>query len=173
MTINDNVKSNRTVCDRQHCKSKLQFGNPIAMKPSYKETNNDDVEKEILRAKHYMNVPNISNGEKPKEMAVGALAVNPNTPDRIARCLDEVIDAADMKNKFSVKIVLNANSVEKVFNTNMDFRKFVVVTADGLPYKMIIDLIKNRHTCAICGKRLNYLAEITEHKKITTEVEED
>ena len=109
--INDNVKSNRTVCDRQHCKSKLQFGNPIAMKPSYKETNNDDVEKEILRAKHYMNVPNISNGEKPKEMAVGALAVNPNTPDRIARCLDEVIDAADMKNKFSVKIVLNANSV--------------------------------------------------------------
>ena len=53
----------------------------------------------------------------------------------------------------------------------MDFRKFVVVTADGLPYKMIIDLIKNRHTCAICGKRLNYLAEITEHKKITTHCE--
>lgn len=47
-----------------------------------------------------------------------------------------------MKNKFSVKIILNAGSVEKVFNTKMDFRKFVVVTADGLPYKMIIDLIR-------------------------------
>ena len=58
-----------------------------------------------------MNVPNISNVEKPKEMAVGALAVNPNTPDRIAKCLDEIIDAADMKNKFAV--ILNARSVEK------------------------------------------------------------
>lgn len=71
--INDDVKSDRTVCDRQHCKSKLELENPIAMKPSKKEINHDDVEKENLQAKQYMNVPNISNGKNPKKMTVGAL----------------------------------------------------------------------------------------------------
>ena len=47
-----------------------------------------------------------------------------------------------MKNKFSVKIVLTANNVTKVFNPDKEFRKHVVVTADGLPYKVMIDLIK-------------------------------
>jgi hypothetical protein len=43
------------------------------MKPSKKEINHDDVEKENLQAKQYMNVPNISNGKNPKKMTVGAL----------------------------------------------------------------------------------------------------
>ena len=55
----------------------------------------------------------------------------------------------------------------KVFNTNKDFRKFIVVTSDGLPYKQMIDLIKHTHTCASCGKRLNYLSDMRDHWKET------
>ena len=101
--------------------------------------------------------------DTPKEMAVGAMAINPNSTDRIAKVLDEVIDSADMKNKFSVKIILDGDKVTKVFNENIEFRKFVVVTADGLPYKAMIELMKNAHTCAVCGKKLRYIAEMTDH----------
>ena len=40
-----------------------------------------------------------------------------------------------------------------------------MVTADGLPYKIMIDLIKNTHTCAQCGKRFDLLVDMTEHMK--------
>ena len=52
--------------------------------------------------------------DTPKEMAVGAMAINPNSTDRIAKVLDEVIESADMKNKFTVKIILNGDKVMKV-----------------------------------------------------------
>jgi hypothetical protein len=71
--------------------------------------------------------------------------VNPNTKDRIAKVLDEILEAADMKNNYSVKIIVSANNVTKVFQTSKEFRKHVVVTADGLPYKIMIELIENAH----------------------------
>ena len=95
------------------------------------------------------NVPNVNIDNTPKEMAVGAMAINPNSTDRIAKVLDEVIESADMKNKFSVKIILDGDKVTKVFNENIEFRKFGVVTADGLPYKAMIELRKNANTCAV------------------------
>ena len=49
-------------------------------------------------------------------MAVKALAVNPNTQDRVIKVLDEIIEAADMKNKFFFKIVFDQNKVVKESN---------------------------------------------------------
>ena len=89
-----------------------------------------------------MHVPNVHLKDNPKEIPVGAIATNPNSPERIAVVLDEIIKQADMENKFSVKIILKDGTVTKVINENSAFRKFVVVTADDLPYKAMIDLIK-------------------------------
>ena len=129
------------------------------------ETYEEDggVDNENKKAELYQNVPNIKNNETPKEMAVKAMAINPNTPERILRVLDDIIMSADMENKFSVKIVFDGDKVSKVYNSNKEYRKFVVVTSDGLPYKAMIELIKNVHTCAICGKRLRYLSDMTDH----------
>ena len=85
---------------------------------------NDDMEKE--NAKLYLDVPNISNKDTPKEIAVGALEINPNTPDRVSKVLDNIILSADMENKFSVKIVFEGNEVRKVINACKESRKFVV-----------------------------------------------
>ena len=164
--INDNVKSNRRVCDRSFCKANLQEQIHTEV-PNVPISQKDNLDKPKEKANLYLNVPNVANDNIPKEEAVGAIAVNPNTAERIAKVLDEIIDAADMKNKYSVKIVLSADTVTKVLNTNPEFRKFVMVTADGLPYKIIIDLIKNEHKCAECGKRIEYLAYMTEHMNET------
>ena len=43
-------------------------------------------------------MPNVYTENIPKEVAVGAIAVNPNTPERISKVLDETLEAANMKN---------------------------------------------------------------------------
>ena len=165
--INDNVKSNRTICDRNYCKSRLK-GGIIESVPNITDdpmAGNDDKAK--MKAKMYLNVPNIVVEDTPKEIPVGAMAINPNGAERISRVLDEIIECADMKNKFSVKLVLKDGKVTKVHDQNSELRKFVVVTSDGLPYKAMIELIKNAHTCAECGKKLRYMAEMTDHMQET------
>ena len=76
-----------------------------------------------------------------------------------------------MKNKFAVKIKLSKNCVTKENNPCPEIIKFVVVTADGLPYNIIIDLLKNTHTCAVCGKRFSFLSDMTEHMQKTQHAE--
>ena len=52
----------------------------------------------------------------PKELAVGAIAVNPNCKERIALVLDAIIEAAGMKNKHSVKLKFTEKEVIKICN---------------------------------------------------------
>ena len=136
--INDNVKTNRTVCDRNTCKAKL-VENKVPKERINNEIKKEDIDRESERAKLYFNIPNVKNPDIPREMAVKALPINPNTPERIAKVLDDILSSANMENKFSVKIVFDGEKVSKEFNTNKDFRKFVVVTSDGLPYKAMIE----------------------------------
>ena len=161
--INENVRSNRTVCDRAYCNEKLKDAVLKEIKRAEVSEKSNNIDKQKKKAETYLNLPNILTDQIPKEMSVGAIAVNPNTMERIAKVLDSILESADMKNRFSVKIRLSANDVSKVFNINQDFRKFVMVTADGLPYKVMIDLIKNSHICAECGKKMDYLSNITDH----------
>ena len=165
--INDNVRSNRKVCDREACKAELDMVRGTANVSVPKEVGKDVTDKVAQKAELYLNVPNILPEEIPKECAVGASDVNPNKPDRIARIFDELLESAGMKNKFSVKIILNGTSVKKESIVDESFRKHIVVTADGLPYKIMISLIANTHTCAMCGKRLVHIADMTDHMKDT------
>ena len=165
--INDHVRSNRTTCDRKNCKSLLKE-NDVFNKSKPTVVN---IDQDISKAEIYLNVPNISIDDIPKEMPVGAMAINPNNPERISKVLDEIIENANMKNKYSVKLCFEKGKISKKINENPEFRKFVVVTSDGLPYKAMIELIKNTHTCAECGKKLRYISEVTDHIKETHHIE--
>jgi hypothetical protein len=123
--INYNVKTNRKICDRQSCKANLDMSNKATIEVTVddKKEENEKIDKQSEKAKVYLSVPNILPDDKPKELAVGATAVNPNTKDRIAKVLDEILEAADMKNNYSVKIIVSANNVTKVFQTSKEFRK--------------------------------------------------
>ena len=69
------------------------------------------IDKQSEKAQVYLNVPNIIPDDQPEELAVGATAVNPNTKERIAKVLDEILEAAGLKNHYSVKIIVSANNV--------------------------------------------------------------
>jgi hypothetical protein len=103
--INDNVRTNRKICDREDCKAKLKMGTNNATANNIEKTmKKNKMDKEIKRAKTYFNVPNVYIDDVPKELAVGAIAVNPNCKERIASVLDAIIEAAGMKNKHYVKL---------------------------------------------------------------------
>ena len=165
--INTNVRPNRTVCDRDYCKAKLDMERSFDANIVGKVSKVKQQDKITEKANMYLNVPNILPNEIPVEKAVGAIAVNPNTPERISKVLDEIIEAAGMRNKYAVKLVLSDNNVTKSVVDDESFRKHIVVTADGLPYKIMIDLIENTHTCAMCGKRIAHVADLTEHMNET------
>ena len=131
----------------------------------------ESIDKQSEKAHVCLNVPNKIPDDKTEELAVGATSVNPNTKERIAKVLDEILEAADLKNHYSVKIMISANNVTKVLQTDKDFRKHIVVTADGLPYKVMIELIENAHTCAKCGVKLLHIGDLTEHMDKTQHCE--
>ena len=95
-----------------------------------KEAVKEELNREELRAKRYLNVPCIVNEDSPKELSVGAIALNPNTQERIGKVLDEILEAAQIQNKFCVKLVLYVTCGKKVFNKNKYLRTFIVVTSE-------------------------------------------
>ena len=166
--INDNVTSNRKICDRSFCKAKLKIDSSSDTLIDMRHKRSEDSKNpEDIRAKTYMNVENVIIDDIPEEHAVGAAAINPNKKERLSKVLDIILENAGIKNKYSVKLVFSGDNVTKILNSDDTYRKFVVVTADGLPYKALIELIKDVHSCAICGKRFEYLAEVTNHVKTT------
>ena len=113
--INYDVRSNRKICYRSHCKEKLLANEEVKKDAILNEeqVKKSFSEKEKVRAKMYYDVPNVIPEYKPKELAVKATAVNPNTSERIARVLDDIIQSADMKNRYSVKTVISKTMLLK------------------------------------------------------------
>ena len=78
--------------------------------------------KEQVKAFNHLNLKDIDLGLQLIELAVGAIPINPNTPERIMKVLDKIPEAARMKNIFVVKLVLCEDSVKKVFNDDPEVR---------------------------------------------------
>ena len=74
--INDNVKSNRTICNRNYCKATHKGGiiESVSNITDDPMAGNDDK----IKAKMYLNVPNIVVEDTPKEIPVGDMAISPN-----------------------------------------------------------------------------------------------
>ena len=122
-----------------------------------------DKSKKIL----HCDVVNIQSESKPCAISMGAVEVNPNTPERIAEVLDSIQKQCNIYNKYSFKYIFNEEGkVRKIENSNCnEERKFIIVTADGLPYKQLIKLINDFFVCITCENVLCYLADMTEHMK--------
>ena len=122
-----------------------------------------DKSKKIL----HCDVVNIQSESKPCAISMGAVEVNPNTPDRIAEVLDSIQKQCDIYHKYSFKYIFDEEGkVRKIENSNCnEDRKYIIVTADGLPYKQLIKLINDFFVCITCENVLCYLADMTEHMK--------
>ena len=62
--INDNVKGNRKICDRETCKANLTIVRNLEV---VAEDTKVDIDRNVERANLYMNVPNVFTDDVPKE----------------------------------------------------------------------------------------------------------
>ena len=134
--IVENPRSNRKYCDREGCKTLLRVvESPIdPVEVQFPKADHTKTAKE-QRSEFYYNMENIETGFKPEELSMGAMEVNPNTSDRIAGVLKTIVER-DGLTEYSSKVILDDKSITKVqCTTNSTKRKFVIVEADGLPYK--------------------------------------
>ena len=100
--INDDVKSNRKVCDRTYCKANLKLDSIQNDTPAENAHSlcQKNINKENIRADMYLNVSNIYIDDEPKEHAVGAIAVNPNKRDIMALVLETAAKLRELGTPF-------------------------------------------------------------------------
>ena len=157
---------NRKYCDRPNCKALLKENTGPVEQTNLSPTDEFDTSDIEKRSKHYMNVPIKDTGFKPVEIPVGAYECNPNTEERIAKVLKQIMVKAKVE-KPSVHVTLKNNEIEKEIIAQGDSRSHVVVSGDGLPYKEMIRIVREYHTCLKCGIELKYITELKSHKNET------
>ena len=165
--VNENVRKNRKKC--QTCNSNLKE------RSIHKNEDTDifDMDEIIFKKKSkstlHHSIENVFLESKPEAKSMGAIPLNPNTPDRIADVLEYIQKQCGIFNTYSTKVVFSNDGkvlkTETCGNKNGE-RKFIVVTADGLPYKIMIKLINDVFVCLTCKQEFKHIADITEHMKM-------
>ena len=69
---------------------------------------------------------------------------------------------------YNTKFVLTDDDIIKEIKESNDERTWILVTSDSLPYKMMIEIIKNNFICCECGENIKFTSEIKEHKDKTS-----
>ena len=168
--LNENVRGNRKYCTV--CRETFEENEytPDLFEVILEgKSSNGAIKAEIKETKDksviYPNVRNKFPDHEPIIKSNGVVFVNPNTPVRVAKVLKYLqIETGTYRAFVSSICVSEENEIFKKSWNIKDARSFILVTVDGLPYKICMDLIKNYHECVSCGKELTNLADITTHK---------
>ena len=120
------------------------------------------------KAKLFPRVRNKFNENDAVYESEGAVFVNPNTFIRVKIVLKEILKLtkSDVKHTTLVKIEEDGSVTMKVVEVQ-NLRTWVVVTLDGLPHKIAIDVIKHCYKCETCGKEFTANSDVGMHVEAT------
>ena len=120
------------------------------------------------KKKLYPHVRNKFNENDAIYESQGAYFVNPNNFIRVKMTLEEILKLTktDVKHTALVKIEPDGSVTVKVNEVN-NVRTWIVVTLDGLPHKIAIDVIKHCYKCEEFGKELTVNSDVGKHFQST------
>ena len=79
--------------------------------------------------------------------------MNPNSFIRVKIVLEEILRLTKTDDKHSTLINIEDDNTVTVRVLDVkNMRSWVLVTLDGLPHKIAIDVIKHCYKCELCGK---------------------
>ena len=107
---------------------------------------------------------NVFNENKPIYVSQGITYVNPNSFIRVKMVLDEIQTLTKTNEKHTTLLKIeedNTISTEVTEVNNM--RTWIVVTLDGLPHKLAINVIKHCYQCELCGKDITVNTDVIKH----------
>ena len=156
--INVLLRSNQRKCSRKGCTANLisNTSEPLSSVPESSK---------ISRAEYFLGVENKNLNAITIEKSLGTFNINPNNKKRVKKALDRIVKESQVKPD-AVKIRVTENiDIEKIVeyeDEDKSRRCWILITTDGLPYKMLIEIIRENYTCTECQKKL-FLTEIMEH----------
>ena len=112
----------------------------------------------------FPNVRDIGNVNTPVYQSEGCIFVNPNTYDRLVKVVEDIQIKTGTYKRYTSAITLSKNdqvTVEVWEEQNV--RQYVLITVDGLPHKMAIDVLKHCYDCKTCGEAFNCIDDVNSH----------
>ena len=167
---NRNVRSNQKLC--RICKAPLinDSGNGVEVGVSEE---NDDIEMKIDYVKVtekrdksvlFPHVRNISNYNTPVYESEGCIFINPNRFDRLVKVFEDIQQKTGTYQKYTSSITFSDDGDISVNTYEIqNVRQYVLVTVDGLPHKMAIDVIKHCYDCKDCGEKFSCIEDVNKH----------
>ena len=120
----------------------------------------EETDKGIL----YPRIRNIFNENLPKYESEGTVFVNPNKFIRVKIVLDHIQKVTNTdKNENTLVVINDDGSITTKIQDVNNIRSWILVTLDGLPHKIAIDVIKHCFKCAECGKEFTVSNDVAKH----------
>ena len=118
----------------------------------------------ITKAQLYPRVRNKYNDHTAIYESEGTTFVNPNNFIRVKLVLEDIQKRSKMDGSHTKVIKIQEDgSIVTEFNNINDVRSWIVVTLDGLPHKIAIDVLKHCFKCNECGKEFTVNTDVKKH----------
>ena len=178
--LNQNVRGNQKYC--RVCKAKLIDLAENECEEEIVATEEDDINEVMIDQSTYPNtafitqvdkndkkkifprIRNNFNENQPIYESDGCIFVNPNTFERLVLVFECIQKKTNTFEQFTSSITINSDNTVKVDTWDVNnVRQYVLITVDGLPHKMAIEVIKNCYKCVECDKNFSSMVDVNEH----------
>ena len=125
-----------------------------------------DADEKVSKAKLYPRVRNNFNENQPMYRSQGTILANPNTFARVKlvlRGIKKLTGTSEVHNS-SITFTDEKSISEKAWGVH-NLRTWIAITVDGLPHKLLIEVIKHSFICEECGKDFDVMSDVTDHFK--------
>ena len=123
-----------------------------------------DTNKSVTKAELYPRVRNFDNENLAIYRSQGTILANPNTFPRVKLVLRGIKKLTGTSKMYNSSITFTDDNkvMVKTWEVN-NLRTWIAITADGLPHKLLIDVVKHCYICEECGKDFDVISDVTGH----------
>ena len=123
-----------------------------------------DTNKSVTKAELYPRVRNFNNENLAIYRSQGTILANPNTFPRVKLVLRGIKKLTGTSKMYNSSITFTDDNkvMVKTWEVN-NLRTWIAITADGLPHKLLIDVVKHCYICEECGKDFDVISDVTGH----------
>ena len=116
-----------------------------------------------------INFPQVRNIEQKNDAIYETekcVYVNPNKFERVEKVFEEIQKRTKtFENPSSFLTIDEAGNIAVEIPKLADVRHYIVVTVDGLPHRIAIEVIKHCYRCSECDKKISSISDVSKHFK--------
>ena len=92
--------------------------------------------------------------------------MNPNSFERVEKVFEEVQKRTNTYGNDTSFLTISEDGRVCIETRELpNVRQYIVITVDGLPHQIAIDVIKHCFKCDVCNKKLSCISYVSEHFK--------